>query len=174
MHLPWLPRTYGVGPEILSSITDNEITALTTLAAGRDVLEIGSAYGYSAIGMAAAGASVLTIDPHTWMRSHDQMVANINAYNVSDSITVHVGYAERVLPELVGPFHLVFIDGDHSAPAVEHDLHWARKLVSSGGVIALHDYAESCCCPDVATVADRIHGPADPADVIDTLRIIRP
>ena len=174
MHLPWLPRAYGVGPQILSSITDDEITALSTLAAGRDVLEIGSAFGYSAIGMAAAGAEVTAVDPHTWMDSYGTMTANIRAYNVADSVTVHVGRSQRVLPELSGHFALVFVDGDHGADAVEHDLEWARKLLTESGVIALHDYTESCCCPDVAVVADRMFGAADPADVVDSLRVIRP
>ncbi len=174
MHLPWLPRTFGVGPQILSSITDGEIMTLATLAVQRDVLEIGSAFGYSAIAMAAAGAEVTAVDPHDWMDSYATMTANIRAYNVADSVTVHVGQSQRVLPELSGYFGLVFVDGDHAAPAVEHDLEWARKLLTESGVIALHDYTESCCCPDVAVVADRMFGTADPANVIDSLRIIRP
>jgi predicted O-methyltransferase YrrM len=174
MHLPWRNRAYSGGPAISTSITDAEITALMTLATRRSVLEIGSAFGYSAIGMAKLGADVTAVDPHDWLTSHNTMQANIAAYGVEGYVTVHIGRSQQILPQLSGQFELVFIDGDHAAAAVEHDLEWGRKLLTESGVIALHDYTETCCCPDVGRVADAMYGPADAADVVDTLRLIRP
>jgi predicted O-methyltransferase YrrM len=38
------------------------------------------------------------------------------------------------------PVDAVFIDGDHSALAVEHDSRLARALLRTGGIIVWHDY----------------------------------
>jgi len=38
------------------------------------------------------------------------------------------------------PYDAVFIDGDHSRAAVEHDTRLARQLLRPGGLIIWHDY----------------------------------
>lgn len=41
--------------------------------------------------------------------------------------------------QIITPLDILFIDGDHTHPAVDHDLnHWS-KLVRKGGMILVHD-----------------------------------
>src|ERR1700704_2654435 len=90
MHLPWRDVPAGLAsPLISTSITAAEAGRLAELADGRDVLEVGSAYGFSACVMALAGARHVTaVDPHTWLGSHDAMLSNLDACGVSDVVTV--------------------------------------------------------------------------------------
>src|SRR6185437_14888671 len=150
MHLPWrgLPPAEGAQP-ISTSLTVNEAAALAGLATGRDVLEVGSAFGFSACVMALAGAKHVTAaDPHTWLNSHGAMTANLAACGVTGQVTVIRGTSPAALDGL-GPFGLVFIDGDHAAEAVTADVEAALKVLGSGGVLACHDLGEDCCCPGV-------------------------
>lgn len=43
-------------------------------------------------------------------------------------------------PKDLGPADVVFIDGDHSLAAVEHDSNLARDIIRPGGMIIWHDY----------------------------------
>ena len=151
VHLPWRDVAPGPGaPPISTSLTLDEAKTLARLAPGRDVLEVGSAFGFSAAVMALAGARHVTaVDPHTWLGSHDAMAANLAAAGVTGAVTVVRAWSPGALAGLDGPFGLVFIDGDHSAAGVMADVDAARKLLASGGVLACHDYGEDCCCPGV-------------------------
>jgi Methyltransferase domain len=53
-------------------------------------------------------------------------------------------------------FGLIFVDGDHQAEAVRHDVGWALRLLAPGGVLACHDYGEDCCCPGVRQALDEL------------------
>lgn len=177
MHLPWRDVAPVPGPAISTSITSPEAARLAELAAGaHKVLEVGAAYGFSAVTMALAGADVVSVDPHNWLGSYGPMTANLGAYGVAGRVEVRRERAQDALPALFAAgqrFGLVFVDGDHSAAAVEHDLDWAKRLLAGGGVIAVHDYGEDCCCPDVRVTCDRRLGAAVAADVVDTLRAVR-
>jgi predicted O-methyltransferase YrrM len=138
-------------PLVCTSVTTEEIESLGHLAAGRDCLEIGSAFGYSAIMMARYGAqSVTAIDPHLPCNSnnmagdsYDVMLANIDAGAASGIVTVIRQRSQDALPVLAARgerFGLVFIDADHSYESVMHDVGWARRLVTDDGFIACHDY----------------------------------
>ena len=173
MHLPWrgVPPAEDAQP-ISTSLTVNEAAALADLATGRDVLEIGSAFGFSACVMALAGAKHVTaVDPHTWLNSHGAMVSNLDAAGVADVVTVVRGTSPGALDGL-GPFGLVFIDGDHGAAAVMADVEAARKVLAGGGVLACHDYGEDCCCPGVRAALEALF-PAGPSELVDTLAIYR-
>lgn len=173
MHLPWRDVPPGLGwPPISTSLTGAEANRLAELAQGRDVLEVGSAYGFSACVMALAGARHVTaVDPHTWLDSHDAMVSNLDACGVADAVTVVRGHSPDALDGL-GPFGLAFIDGDHGAAAVMADVEAARKVLGSGGVLACHDLGEDCCCPGVRHALDALF-PAGPSEFVDTLAIYR-
>ena len=165
----------GAGPAISTSVTEAEAATLARLAAGRQVLEVGSASGYSAVVMALGGAEAVTaVDPHTWIGgSYEAMLANLAAYGVADRVEIIREPSQTVLPWLAREqlqFGLVFIDGDHSADAARHDLRWALELLEPGGVLAVHDYAESCCCPGVREAADGMF--AEGGEVTDTLLVV--
>jgi predicted O-methyltransferase YrrM len=173
MSLPWRHVPVEGGPPILTSITQAETAVLRELAAtAGEVVDIGSAYGYSAVVMAKAGTHVITIDPHAGENPDTLAVlmGNLQAYQ-ANTVTVSVGTSQEVLPRLpLGWFGLVFIDGDHREPSVIHDVEWALKLLRPGGVLAAHDLDEATC-PGVRAALDRLFD--HPQPTVDTLFVHR-
>ena len=174
MHLPWRGMPVGdSGLRVSTSLTGNEAAVLARLAVGRDVLEVGSAFGYSACVMAVAGARHVTaVDPHAWLASWQAMTSNLDRAGVTATVTVIRGHSPLALTGLPGPYGLVFVDGDHSYEAVTADVEAARKLLAGGGVLAVHDYDETCCCPGVRQAMDELF-PAGPDELVDTLAVYR-
>ena len=173
MHLPWRGMSPAEGAQPVStSLTVNEAAALADLATGRDVLEVGSAFGFSACVMALAGARHVTaVDPHTWLNSYEAMVSNLIFAGADELVTIVRAASPGALDGL-GPFGLVFIDGDHAAEAVTADVEAARKVLASGGVLACHDLGEDCCCPGVRQALGALF-PGGPSEQVDTLAIYR-
>jgi predicted O-methyltransferase YrrM len=163
MHLPW--RSVAItpdGPPVLTSVDPAEAAELARLAGGRRVLEIGSAHGYSAIVMALAGAGHVTaVDNHsgaTWLGdTRAIMESNLNAYGVAGQVTIVAADSRDALAGLAEQgqrFGLVFIDGDHSRAGLLADIDGVLPLLGEGAVLTIHDYTESCCCPEVGPAAD--------------------
>jgi predicted O-methyltransferase YrrM len=175
MSLPWRYVSLGGGPLLFTSITERETKVLAELAADAgEAVDVGSAYGYSAVVMASAGAQVTTIDPHTGENpgTLEVMRANLIAYDVEDRVTPLIGTSQQILPELEpASFGLVFIDGDHREPAVTHDVQWALKLLKPGGVLVCHDLDEATC-PGVRAALDKLFG--HPQPTVDTLFVHQP
>jgi predicted O-methyltransferase YrrM len=161
-------------PLISTSLTAAEAIRLARLAAGRDVLEIGSAFGYSACVMALAGARHVTaIDPHAWLGSYDAMAANLAACGQSATVTIVQATSGEVLPRMAPlGFDLAFIDGDHAYEAVLADVKGVLPLLRPGGVLACHDRGEDCCCPGVRQALDELF-PGGPYELVDTLFMVR-
>lgn len=173
MKLVWRDMAPGHGPLINTSLTSRETDELRRLAAGAEVLEIGSAFGYSAVAMALAGGKVLAVDPHLWLASYEIMRSNLNAYGVTEHVEISRSDSFTVMPELVDKgcqFDLVWIDGDHEAGTVAHDVAWARKLLRETGTLACHDYDEETC-PGVRQALDAWKAPPT---LIDTLAVYGP
>jgi predicted O-methyltransferase YrrM len=176
MHLTWraVAAREG-GPGISTSITTDEAAMLARLAAGQRVLEVGSAYGYSACVMALAGALRITaVDPHSQLRSLEPMRSNLAQYGVSDRVTIMPELSWSALPAIKDTgarFGLIFIDGDHGYEAVRHDVSWSRELLEPGGVLACHDYEERCCCAGVAQALDELLPQG--REMTDTLAVYR-
>jgi predicted O-methyltransferase YrrM len=173
----WHDVTPGDGPPIHTSVTEDEAARLGELAAGRDVLEIGSARGYSAVVMALAGGRVTAIDDHsgaTWLGdTYTAMTSNLAAYKVTAEILR--GRSETLMPRLAAEgrkFGVVFIDGDHGYHSVRHDVVWGMQLVAPGGTVACHDYREDNC-PGVAQALDELF-PAGPGKLTGTLFEVTP
>lgn len=173
MRLPWRDVAPGDGPAISTSLTAAETDELRSLAAGRDVLEIGSAYGYSSIAMALAGGQVLAVDPHLQLASFVEMAMNLARYRVADRVTVWQMDSRAACPQLFDAgrrFDLIWIDGDHSPDMVTHDVQWAVKLLRPDGTLACHDYDEETC-PGVRQALDAWKVPPK---VVDTLALYGP
>lgn len=163
--LPWraLPNpANALAPPISSSLLNAEAKALRDLSTDvKAVLEIGTAYGYSAIQLALGGANVCTVDPHTgYGAMHDSLERlRCNLYKageVGERVVPIVATSQVALPGLCvagARFDVVFIDGDHRRDAVLFDVEWAEKLLRPGGVIAAHDYDE-VTCPGVREALD--------------------
>ena len=89
------------------------LATVVHVTGAREVLEIGTFTGYSALAMASAlppGGRVVTceIDPARAAQARE----NIAASPWSDRVEVRVGPAIETLALLDGPFDLVFIDAD--------------------------------------------------------------
>lgn len=175
IQLVWRDIAIDDGQPINTSLTLAETAELQRLAKDGDVLEIGSAYGYSTVALALVAKSVVAVDPHLTHGSEGDLNANLRAYGVREKVDVRVGYSQAILPALHydanRQFDLVWIDGDHSANAVEHDVTWALKLLKPGGHIACHDYNE-VTCPGVRTTLDKLFG--GPGELTDTLAVYQP
>lgn len=123
------------------AVAPNEGKLLHLLAraiAARNILEVGTLGGYSAIWLARAlpaDGRLLTLefDP-----KHAEVArANIARAGLADRVEVRVGRALDQLPKIaaegLGPFDLVFVDADkQSSPEY---FQWALKLARVGGLI---------------------------------------
>lgn len=116
------------------SIADDERTVLAEMAAGRNVLEIGTGLGVSTRALATTARWVVTCDIDTWV--HETIWPDLPR-NVS---CVHdVERATHVLTMSSAGFDLVFIDGDHSEAALRADVATAERMLAPGGTIVVHD-----------------------------------
>lgn len=168
MNLDWTDREVG-SKTIRTSLTQAEADELRTLATNRAVLEIGSAFGFSTVHMARWARSIVSVDPHAWLESGEKFLDNIDGMIVLPVFTT----SDIALKALVGigaKFDLAFIDGDHSASWVRHDIQGALDLLVDDGLLAIHDYDEAHC-PDVKTVVDALR--LTPEYVVDTLFVTR-
>lgn len=111
---------------------------------GLRILEVGSFEGRSAVWLAqqlcsGEGALLHCLDlfsPLSEMRfDHNLAVAQ-----VADRVVKLSGPSQYLLPQLAGPYHIVYIDGGHSAPQVLLDAHLCWKLLWPGGILIVDDY----------------------------------
>jgi predicted O-methyltransferase YrrM len=177
VHLPWRDIAPGDGPAISTSVQPVEAAALARLAGvAGDVLEIGSAYGYSTVVMALTGPRVTAVDPHTWIPgSLPAMEASLAAYGVASRVRILAETSASAMSDLAVAgtrFGLVFIDGDHSYEAVRDDADRALKVLRPGGVLACHDYGEDCCCPGVRQALDELF-PDGPDELAGSLFVVK-
>jgi predicted O-methyltransferase YrrM len=89
------------------------LQTLATAAGAKQILEIGTANGYSGTWLARAlppGGALFTmeIDPARAAQAR----ANFERAGVADRATVIVGDAARFVAKVAGPFDLIFQDGD--------------------------------------------------------------
>jgi len=153
MSLDPAPRRFPIPHGVRSSVTLHELAELQRFAheAGT-VLEIGTHFGFSCIGMALAGAHVTSVDPHfegpadqpdTW----EPFLANLERHGLSPNQwnafrsaieDVPMGEFARCAPEFY-PFGMVFIDGNHVWPCPWRDIEIAQAHLREGGYIAMHD-----------------------------------
>ncbi len=122
-------------PAIEVSPTQGKLLQLLARIAGaRRILEIGTLAGYSTIWLArglAPGGRLVTLeaDPH-----HAAVArANLAAAGLADVVEVREGPALDTLPNVEGPFDLVFIDADKRNNP--NYLDWALRLSRPGTVI---------------------------------------
>lgn len=109
---------------------------LARLRGARTILEIGTLAGYSTIWLARAlppGGRLVTLE---YDRKHAEVAReNLTQAGLADVVEVRVGPALDTLPELTGPFDLVFIDADKvNNPAY---VRWALQLTRPGSAIVV-------------------------------------
>lgn len=178
VNLTWGPTHAGRGLMLDTSLTPNEKEELVWLASGRQVLEVGSCFGYSALAMAEVAQHVFAVDPHMEQLggipgSLPTMRNALRAFELEHKVTICLSFSQDVLPQLVSigaKFELIFIDADHNRPAVEHDLDHALLLLERRATLCFHDYGFPDW-PDVKTVLDE-RFPAGPTRVTDSLWVL--
>lgn len=159
---------------IPTSMTPTEVARLVELARDRDVIELGTYLGHSAVAMAGVARIVHTVDWHRGdPHAGDEDTAtayldNLTRYGVRDRVVAHVGRFADVLPLLrPGSFDLAFHDAYHETEAVRADIALLLPLLRPGGVLAFHDYG-------LFGVAAAVDGLGLPIEFTETLAVVRP
>ena len=144
--------------------------ALRTSVLEGDILEIGSAWGRSAVLLGyASSKNIWSIDPHTGGRafiergevqnSFDIFKANLARNGFTSRVTILKFTTDEVIEKKLLPppirFSMVFIDGLHTARGVEIDFGLAFERLVPGGVIVFDDYAEDSI-PDYTEMIDAL------------------
>lgn len=121
------------------SVSPNEgklLHLLARLAGARAILEIGTLGAYSTIWLARAlptGGRLITLEANP---KHAAVArANLERAGLAAIVDLRLGPALETLPQLAGPFDLIFIDADK-----EHNadyFHWALKLSRPGSAIVI-------------------------------------
>jgi predicted O-methyltransferase YrrM len=106
----------------------------------RNILEIGTSHGYSAIWMALAleetGGRLTTIEIDR--TRHDLARKRLGEANLSQRATLIRGDAHAEVPKLGGPFDFVFLDADKEGQVDYFHALYPRAL-APGGILAAHN-----------------------------------
>jgi predicted O-methyltransferase YrrM len=152
----------GLPPINVSPPHGKLLNLLARVQGARNILEIGTLGGYSAIWLARAlppgGGRLITleVDPQ-----HAKVArANLARAGFANIAQVRLGRAIDTLPELehegAGPFDLVFIDADKpSNPAY---FAWALKLSRRGTVIVVDNVVRKGAVADAASEDAAVQG----------------
>ena len=124
-------------PRMLSGhIQGRMLSMLSHMISPKLILEIGTYTGYSALcfaeGLSESG-HLHTID------INDELAPMVKSYitkaGMENKITLHNGNASEIIPSLIGPFDLVFIDADKINYSLYYDL-VINKVRHGGFLIA--------------------------------------
>lgn len=119
---------------------------------GEYVIEVGSFYGSTTVHLANAAAQcgkrVIAIDPWSGYYSADNTVYHSFMARIQpwiDRITVIRLPSQdvKIQKQWLNNAALVFIDGDHDREAPYWDMMKYWQCVSSGGILAAHDYYDA-------------------------------
>lgn len=163
----------------------NELDMLAELAAGRNVLEIGSFKGLSAWGMAKTALSVTCVDTFSANDAGQQQEAHLTTLEAFRAATDHlpnvsyiIGTSEEVATRLRGPYGMIFLDAMHTYEDVRDDIRRWMPRLRRGGLMVFHDYGHDDF-PGVRQAVDERFGPplgergAEGAQWIVTLRWVQ-
>ncbi len=159
------------------SVSAQEIMTLAAIARfrrPRRILEIGTFDGSTTLNLAVnspAESLITTVDlPPDWKgefarRVPEALVNFTGAASVGAQFqnTAHAARIRQVYgdsaamdwSDLGGPFDLIFVDGNHSYDYVKSDTENALRCLSTGGIVAWHDYG---MIEDVSTAVDEVAG----------------
>ena len=122
-------------PRMLSGHMQGRFLSLISkMIKPKTILEIGTYTGYSALCLAeglTSDGTIITIDVNEELENRVRGYFNESAYK--NQIDFKIGNAKQIIPELPGPFDLVFIDADKANYAVYYDL--VIDKIQSGGFI---------------------------------------
>lgn len=164
-------------------LSPEEGKALTELARGKRVLEIGSYCGLSTVCLARTAASVTAVDYFDGRGTDElkdtfpQFMASLQRHGVADKVTTCHPDSEIPLPE----YDLVFIDAAHDYESVRKDIDKAERVLAVGGMIAFHDYREYPTAVDgrwdegvTRAVRELVASGCELVKTIGTLAVLKP
>lgn len=121
------------GIPVLRQSSFNLLISFITALKPKKILEIGTAYGCSSIGMLLASKNsklvTLEIDDRAVKRAKE----NFKLFGVSDRVELFEGDASEIIPIISGEFNFVFLDGPKSH-YLEY-MPYLKELLVKGGVI---------------------------------------
>ena len=122
-------------PRMLSGhIQGSFLKMISQMIKPKNILEIGTYTGYSAIALASGlekGGKLTTLE---FNEEHEQMAKDFfKKAGLEDSIEMIIGDATKLIPSLDTPWDLVFIDADKNNYSTYYDL--VFDAVPSGGWI---------------------------------------
>jgi len=122
-------------PRMLSGHLQGRVLAmLSKMVQPKRVLEIGTYTGYSAICLAeglAPDGTLITIDLNEELETRVRKYFDQSGF--SSKIQYRIGDAAQIVPELPGPFDMVFIDADKESYGRYYDM--VIDKVREGGII---------------------------------------
>ncbi|MBP3954180.1 class I SAM-dependent methyltransferase [Gemmata sp. G18] len=124
--------------------------ALWELARDKRVLELGRFHGRSTVALAQSARAVVSVD----VLDPAHAAGWLERFGVSGNVTLLQSKFAEIDPRL-GPFDLIFVDGEHDEANVRADVELALSLLAPGGCLAFHDYPDPSW-PDVRRVVDAI------------------
>jgi predicted O-methyltransferase YrrM len=155
----------GLPTHDVSALQGQLLALLVQITGARRVLEIGTLGGYSSLRIARAlpsGGQIVTIEAD----AHHAEVAEANfaRAGLSGQIDLRVGKALDVLPDLQGPFDLIFIDADK--PNNPHYIRWALALSRPGTVIVGDNVVRGGAVVDPHSTDPNVQGVRSFVDII--------
>jgi predicted O-methyltransferase YrrM len=147
----------GLPPHDVSPLQGRLLELLVRLQGATAILEIGTLGGYSTIWMARAlprGGRLVTLEAD----AHRAAVArgNLERAGVSERVEVVAGPALDTLPQVAGPFDLVFIDADKESS--DAYLRWALRLSRPGALIVADNVVRGGAVADAGSIDPRVLG----------------
>ncbi len=116
-------------------VLDKVAGELHKLKGELEILEIGSLYGASASILSQYGV-VHCVDLWDWPGGLEFFLQNTKDMRVKPMI----GSSHHILPFIKdASCDLIYIDGCHTYPTVEFDIHQAKRLIKPGGIICGDD-----------------------------------
>jgi len=170
---------YAFPEEVPGWLSPAEGAALSRLAAGKAVLEIGSYCGRSTICLAQTAESVYAVDTFDGRATTSprdtlaELCGNLITYGVMEKVTICRGSSDMTVPNIETAFDLAFIDGDHTREAVLRDAEMARAKLKEGGVLVFHDYGRPGDEGVTAAVDTLLKGGAELIDCCETVAVVR-
>jgi len=145
----------------VSPVQGKFLHLLVRLQGARNILEIGTLGGYSAIWLARAlpaGGRLITLEANP--KHADVARANIARAGLAEVVELRLGKALDTLPQLDqenrGPFDLIFIDADK--PGYPDYLPWALKLSRPGSLIIADNVVRKGGVADSANTDPNVQG----------------
>ena len=153
--------TAGLPAINVSPVQGKLLHLLARLQGARNILEIGTLGGYSAIWLARAlpaGGRLITLEASP---KHAEVArANISRAGLAQVVELRLGKALDTLPQLAqenrGPFDLIFIDADK--PGYPDYLPWALKLSRPGSLIIADNVVRKGGLADSANADPNVQG----------------